>query len=644
MVEIIDHYAPPPKGIVDHYAPASHSARSVSEGDTPGFTTGQDSGAEPPWDYTQADLAAWKQSRAADTSVPFIDGPGVTRGAILPFLKDESGLHLAMPGFLAQPIRGVVKGAQEMLGERPVGDPRAAEDVLAAAMLGVTPSPAPLVTSVAAKQEAFRPLYEFVSRVTGEDISSNPGALRVVKRLEQDRKAGGPTAQDMIDLLNSAPDAPQTLLDVAGKNVRGLAGKVARAPGPSGQVIEGALNERDLGAGNRLSASVNAGLGEGSAYDAAVTLHDLRKTAAAPAYEAAYAHPPINPDLLKPEGAIGALMPRPSMRAGMSNALRIAAEEGRDPSVLGIDLDAQGEPFFTRVPNWQTLDYVKRGLDDVVEKYRDTTTGRLVLNTYGNAANDTRALFRTTLRDLNPSYAKALDSYSGPSTSIDALRAGQGFLHQRPEEIARRIKEFGEGDREFYKMGAADTLRIAVAKKGVHADETKAVLNSQYMRDQLRPLFETDEAFSTFIKSIEAEGRMFNSRYDVLGNSRSAARLVEDATPELDALEHGVKAGMYAHAGFMPGALSRTWEAIRSLQARGDPAINEQIARILTAPLSEEGAAGRLRELRKILDAAKDAPPPGPRVSTYRKTGPLAPQLLRGLYPSSPAAAIHPPP
>ena len=98
---------------------------------------------------------------------------------------------------------------------------------------------------------------------------------------------------------------------------------------------------------------------------------------------------------MNPEtGAIGTLLPRPSMRAGMANAMKIATEEGRNPNVLGIDLNAQGEPVFTRVPSWQTLDYLKRGLDNVVEQYRDKATGKLVLDTYGRAAKLTRQQFR----------------------------------------------------------------------------------------------------------------------------------------------------------------------------------------------------------------------------------------------------------
>ena len=287
--------------------------------------------------------------------------PGVHRGSFLPFASDDKGNlittksgwpKLYMPEFLRVPIRGAVAGGQEALGQRPPGDPSVVGDIFSAAWLGAGLPPTAVVTRVAPSPEAIRPMYEFVSRITGEDISKNAGALRIVRRLEQDQKAGGPTAQDMIDLLNETPEKPQNVMDVGGENVRALGGNVARAPGPGRQTMTSALNERDMGAGTRLAGDVNAGIGEGSAYDAATTLAQSRSAAAAPAYDAAYAHPPINPDEMNPEtGAIGTLLPRPSMRAGMANAMKIAAEEGRNPNVLGIDLNAQGEPVFTRVPS-----------------------------------------------------------------------------------------------------------------------------------------------------------------------------------------------------------------------------------------------------------------------------------------------------
>lgn len=439
----------------------------------------------------------------------------------------------------------------------------------------------------------LNPLIRYVQGIAGPKALDSAAAKEVLRRIAQDAKAGGPTAQDMLDIVNAAPSKPLTLADVGGENVLATAGRMARAPGESRQVMTNFLNDRDMAAGPRLVADVDSAFGGGSAYDAATALNQSRMIAARPHYEAAYEHPAINPDLLKPEGQIGVMLSRPSMRAGMANARKIAAEEGRDVNTLGIDLDAQGEPKFTKVPSWQTLDYVKRGLDDVVESYRDKTTGRLVLDTFGRAADATRTEFRNTVKGLNPEYAKALEAYSGPSQSIDALKAGQGFLRQRPEEITRRLATLSEGDREFYKLGAADTLRQAVAKKGVEGDEAKAIMRSQYMRDQLRPLFDTDAAYNRFVNSVAAEGRMFGTRFNVLRGSQTAARVAEDRSPETEAFAHAARGALnIAHGNWLGAGVNAVKSAL-SLGRAPDTELNAAIAKILTMPIRQPGSAGR---------------------------------------------------
>lgn len=436
------------------------------------------------------------------------------------------------------------------------------------------------------------PLVNFVAGVKGPNVVKDAATKEILRRIAQDVKGGGPTAQDMLDLLNAAPGKPLTLADVGGENLLGLAGKVARAPGEARQIMADFLNERDLNAGLRLAEDVNAGLGKGARFNVAKALSDSRAAASRPAYEAAYLHPAINPDVMKPEGEIGALLSRPSMRAGLGNARKIAAEEGVDMTTLGIDLNAQGEPVFAKVPSWQTLDYIKRGVDNVVEQYRDKTTGKLVLDTYGRAADATRTEFRNTLKGLNPDYAKALEAYSGPSTSLDALKAGEEFLRREPEEIAARLGSLGTGDQEFYRLGAASSLRKAIAKTGAQGDEARKIVGNAYTRMQLRPLFDTQEGFDNFINSVTAESRMFGTRFNVLRGSQTGARLAEDTSPQSEAFLSAGKGAVQAAHGNWIGAGLNGLKAMTSLGRAGDPALNADIARFLTAPANDSKGAG----------------------------------------------------
>jgi len=456
----------------------------------------------------------------------------------------------------------------------------------------------------------MRPIHEFVERVTGQPVEKNPAAAAVVKRMEEDARAGGPTAQQMLDLANATPEKPLTIADLGGPRVQGLTGRIARGADEGGAKLKNFLNERDKGAGQRLGGDVDREIGAGSSYQLTKAMEASRAAAAKPLYEAAYAHPPINPDeMVLPGGAqragsIGALIARPSFQSAMANAIKLAREEGVSPVTLGIDLDAQGVPVFTKVPTWKTLDYVKRGMDDHIENtWRNKVTGRLDLDYVGRAANNTRTEFRGALKKLNEPYARALDAYSGVSTSLDALHAGEDFLKRTPEEIADRIATFGAGDREFYRLGAADTLRTALRKTAFSGDEAKKIINSQYMREQLGPLFESEAAYKRFTDSVTAEGRMFGTRFNALGGSQTAERRAEDTSPEVEAMVHAARGVVHAKYGNALGMAAAAAKTLRALASRGDPAKNAGIADILSTPIAQDPTRARLQDFKTFMSS-----------------------------------------
>ncbi len=132
------------------------------------------------------------------------------------------------------------------------------------------------------------PIVRFFKGVKGPEVMNTPAGREIVRRMEQDTKGGGPTAQDILDELNLNHDKPLTLMDLGGENVKNLAGSIARAPGPARQTITSALESRDLDAGLRLQGDIGKGLGDTPAYDAVKALGQARSTAAAPKYDAAF--------------------------------------------------------------------------------------------------------------------------------------------------------------------------------------------------------------------------------------------------------------------------------------------------------------------------------------------------------------------
>jgi hypothetical protein len=138
------------------------------------------------------------------------------------------------------------------------------------------------------------------AKVTGwnqsaPDKATDKAINLITRKYLQDTEGGGPSAQDMIDLRNTAPNKPWSLADVSGENVRGLIGKIQREPGAARQLITKWLDDRDLGAGLRLSKDVDASLGGQSEYQLFEGLKEARSIAAKPLFEKAYAGGSIAP-------------------------------------------------------------------------------------------------------------------------------------------------------------------------------------------------------------------------------------------------------------------------------------------------------------------------------------------------------------
>ena len=376
----------------------------------------------------------------------------------------------------------------------------------------------------------------------------------IVSRIAQSTAAGGPTAQDILDLAAATPDKPLTLADLGGKRLQSLLGRVARRSGPAQEQAAAALEGRSgLVRHARVTADIGQGLGDASDLGAIRTLASSRSAAAQPIFEEAFrpgsvapleqqfaesfrlassglagsekdlrtAHNRLNAalgkkatqsgnvygasasfreerearssveaaeakiadqrkslglirDALREAQAARAagvrggvwsprlhrLMANSEFRPGIATGMRIQRNEAdaRGMSFNPIDYaitgaDQAGNPIVSKVPNMRLLHAAKRGLNNIVEGYRDSTTGRLVLDQLGRSQNELLNALKDELRRLNPTYGKALDAWAGPSQSMDAVEWGRRVLNMRPQEIAERMARMSINDKEFAETG-----------------------------------------------------------------------------------------------------------------------------------------------------------------------------------------------
>ena len=104
----------------------------------------------------------------------------------------------------------------------------------------------------------------------------------------------------------------------------------------------------------------------------------------------------------------------------------------------------------------------KRGLDDILEGYRDPLTGRLNLDSRGRAIEAVRKAYVSHLDTLNPDYAAARAAWAGPSQALDAMSLGARIVTEDNREITRLLSGMSANEREFVQVGVVDAVRKAL--------------------------------------------------------------------------------------------------------------------------------------------------------------------------------------
>jgi hypothetical protein len=400
------------------------------------------------------------------------------------------------------------------------------------------------------------------------------------------------TAQDMflrklgqdgvsVESLLTTPGGPMSVMDQAGKNTTRLGRTVETVPGAGSDRITTFLNERQQGQGQRILGAIDENMA--ATRDASGTIDTLMQTrarAAAPLYEKAYAAPF---DMQGDEFA--GLMSRPSMKQAMSRAYRIAAEEGRDPTALGFQLNDAGDVTFVRQPSMQTMDYVKRGVDDVLNQFRNPVTGRLVLDESGRAIDATRRKLLQAMDQANPDYAAARASWAGPTQSIDAIHFGEDAMRLKPEQITARLAGMTEGEREFVRIGAARQAQSMVENVADGGDVARRLFAKPEMRARLQALFPDEASFAKFTQTMQNEMRMSDTRRQIVGGSATGRIAAEQ---DEAAAGSASRAGLEAVLGNYTGA-TRTYLTALLNRSRGlNEPTSEELARMLTAVSPED--------------------------------------------------------
>jgi len=324
------------------------------------------------------------------------------------------------------------------------------------------------------------------------------------------------------DLRAAAPDI--TAAEAIGRTGQRQLGALARREGQTGEALESLVSERRLARPSVLQNefATATGVDPEAAAGNIEAMVDAGRRAATPLYERAYQDPiqitPMLSDLSK----------RPTVQKAMNNARRMMLDDGLDPSTVGLEVSpASGDlPEMIQVtrPTLQTWDYVKRGLDDELERLRDPVTGNLPRTNQVRQITELAQTLRGELTSQSTNYRQALANSADYLSAQSAFQsAGKKISDKRltARTFAAQLDKMNEGERAALRAGIANWANDLVQTGKM----TPKVFSQPIIRDKLRAAL-GDEGTANLIATAEREAQKaaFENRYGFVNSTTDELR------------------------------------------------------------------------------------------------------------------------
>jgi hypothetical protein len=318
---------------------------------------------------------------------------------------------------------------------------------------------------------------------------------QIVRALDR----GGVTVDEASTRLTAAGDQPVALVDVGGRNVVNLGATAANTPGKSLDAADALVESRRIGRPDRLTTASDDAFGGGSGTDLPETRADLRKqrSEAGELYDRAFRIQPTADEFSQVAPWVNDRIGQDAMQRGLRVIELEHLAEGKafKPQDYGVTRGEGGKfvPVEGETPNMRLLDAVKRGYDEIVEGFRDPTSGRLNLDQgYGRAVDANRRAYRDTLAGMYHPYRRALETWAGPSAQLDAIKAGETAFRQNRDVVADRMTRSAD-ERAAYRLGAGRDFSGRVSDPASASGVARKMLEDSTMQARLRSMLDAQQ-------------------------------------------------------------------------------------------------------------------------------------------------------
>jgi len=273
-------------------------------------------------------------------------------------------------------------------------------------------------------------------------------------------------------------------------------------------------------------------------------------------------------------------MEYPQFQDAYQKARRIAALEGVNLPVSAADIERVGG-FDLR-----TLDYVKRGLDDVLFTGKQPGSG--IGRTELGLLKERRTEFVNALDQVGPkSYKQARQVFAGQTEILNALENGQNFTRFSPDELKRSFGGLSDAEKDAFRAGVFDSVKENINKGADGADALRRVWTNPQKRDQLR-IIVGEKNWGDLQNSLAREKIIRQTDVKMAGGSQTMGRQL--AQREFEGTDELIP--LVQQKGIIGGG---TDYLLRSLTGPGQPT-----AQALAPTLFSTNFQNQLQELTRL--------------------------------------------
>jgi len=417
----------------------------------------------------------------------------------------------------------------------------------------------------------------------------------------------GMTPQQIAQKITDAEASGQgmfTAADAMGNAGQRMLASTARAPGEARTGIVNFLNNRQAGQAERVVQIADEALGAaGTARQTNAELTKAAQEQSAPFYASALSRKPVWNDRIQQ------FFDDPVTNSGLREGVAVqrleslAAGKKFDPKDYAITgFNEAGDPIMSGVPNMRTINLIKKGWDKQLEGYRDSTTGKLMLDEYGRALDNVRRMFLKEVDSVNPDYAKARALYAGPSQIRDAVNMGaKAPARGRAADNIDQFDRLADPAQQGFRKGYADTLAARAERGPMGENKVRPLTSDKSIAEMERlSLHQGPVApgqISPLQQRIGREDTMFQTRNAALGGSKTIENAADDAAMGIDPTVIGSLVTQIG-TGNMGGALRTVLGAGQNALTGNTPAVRQAVADILLT----RGGNANAAQFQRMLD------------------------------------------